>query len=183
VLLVIIATAILALLFVTQLNRKDHFHVAPRHLFDGLNEILNFRIGMSVISLAAIQEEVLYRGYVLMNLSKLPPLIALLESTIIFTVVHFLTNRVNLHQIISWFISRLLLGAIYISSGSIVLAIIVHFVIDTSNVIVFNITCKFSMFTFTPALTERERTPFRLLYALTTLIILAVFYGPSIGLF
>jgi len=176
--LAILSIAFLAIFFVTQLNQRKHFQVATHQLIEEPNGALNFAIGMSVLLLVAVQEEVLYRGYVFMNLSELPTIVALLVSTLIFTLIHFLTNKVNLHQVISWFTSGLLLGTVYVISGSIVLAIIVHFVIDASNVIVFNITGKFSLFTFTPALTERDRTPFRLLYTVSMLIILAIFYGP-----
>jgi membrane protease YdiL (CAAX protease family) len=181
--LAIIVTAILAWFFVAQANWRKRILVSPHQLIEGSDGALNFAFGMLVLLLVASQEEVLYRGYVLMNLSELHPIVALLVSTVIFTLVHFLTNKVSLHQIISWFTSGLLLGAVYMISGSILLAIIVHFVIDASNVIVFNVTGKFSLFTFTPALTERDRTPFRLLYTLTMLICIAFVYGPVTRLF
>lgn len=138
--------------------------------------------GLAVLLIVAAQEEVVYRGYVTLNLLTLGPGTVIVVSTSLFVLIHFLTNRVNVYQIASWVISGLVLVIAYLTSGSIWVPIFIHFAIDATNVLVFNITGQFSLFAFSPALTERQRVGYCLVYGLTTLAAILAFYGMSVKL-
>lgn len=56
--------------------------------------------GLLVLLIIAVLEKVLYRGYVFLNLHLFGSIVFLGGSTLIFVLIHFLTNRVNLHQIL-----------------------------------------------------------------------------------
>lgn len=65
--------------------------------------------GIVVLLIVAVQEEVLFRGYITLNLISYDPVVIIAVSTILFTAVHFLTNKVNIYQIMAW----LLAGAVF----------------------------------------------------------------------
>jgi len=134
-------------------------------------------LGLLVLASVVLQEETLNRGYVSHNLLALGPAGILLISTATFVLIHFLTNRAKLAQVISWVASGLTLGLAYLLSGSIWVPILLHYATDTANVLVFNITGQFSFFKTTPALSEGQRAVFRVVYALIITAILLAFYG------
>jgi membrane protease YdiL (CAAX protease family) len=173
---------LLAILFVALLKQSKHFQVITHRPAQGFHSAMNLVAGLLVLLLVAVQEEVLYRGYVFLNLAKNNPLVILSVSTLIFVLIHFMTNRVNLHQVLSWLLSGLILGAVYLMSGSIWVPIIIHFTIDATNVLVFNITGQYSIFTISPSLTERDRTAYRITCEFAILVTLLVVYGPAFRL-
>jgi membrane protease YdiL (CAAX protease family) len=172
----------LAFIFVNLLKRRGRVHVTAHKPARGLFSIMNLAAGLVVLLVVAIQEEVLYRGYMFLNMAQFGPAAFLIGSTLIFVGIHFLTNRVNLHQVISWTLSGLILAVTYLISGSIWVAVVLHFAIDATNVLVFNITGQFSLFTISPALTEQDRIGYRLIYGLAMLAAILAFYGPGFRL-
>jgi uncharacterized protein len=174
----ILATFGLAILFIYFLKRGNHYQVIANPPIEGIAGAKNLIFGLLVLLLVAGQEEVLYRGYIFLNLGRLGSIPKLVLSTLIFVAIHFLTNRVNFHQVLSWLLSGLILGAMYLMSGSIWVPIFIHFAIDATNVFVFNITGQFSFYDISPALIERDRTPYRILYGVIILIFALIIYGP-----
>lgn len=77
--------------------------------------------------LPALLEEMIYRGYILRTLRPYGNLVAVLISSLLFSLMHG-----NLRQIPFAFIVGLILGLLYVSTNNIWLAIVVHF---TNNAI------------------------------------------------
>jgi hypothetical protein len=106
-------------IFLNWLKRNGKFQVTRQAPFRANGSILNLVTGLLVVFIIAAQEEVLYRGYIFLNLNVFGPYVYLVGSTLIFVLIHFLTNRVSLHQIISWTLSGLVLATAFLISGSI----------------------------------------------------------------
>jgi membrane protease YdiL (CAAX protease family) len=132
---------------------------------------------VAVLLLAvSTQEEVLYRGYVAANLEMATQSWVLVISTLIFTLIHFPTNRVGPAQVVSWIVGGLLLASVYLVSGSIWTAIAIHFGTDFMNVVLFDVIGRGSIFTFDTPITVGHRTVFRVVQAVTTIALLFTFY-------
>ena len=170
-------TFLLAVLFVWLLKLAKRFEVIYQKPAHGARSVTNMLGGLVVLFVVALQEEVLFRGYVSLNLAGFGPVFVLLVSTLIFVAIHFLTNRINLHQIVSWTISGLVLAAVYLITGSIWVPVILHFAIDATNVLVFNITGQFSLFNISPALVEKDRTVYRVVHGIAVLAPALVVFG------
>ncbi|MGH4052544.1 MAG: lysostaphin resistance A-like protein [Clostridium sp.] len=79
---------------------------------------------LSVAIIAPIYEEVIFRGILLKGMSrKMNPKLAIIVSALFFAVLHL-----NIPQGINAFLLGLVIGAIYLSTGSIYLSIFAHFV-------------------------------------------------------
>lgn len=141
------------------------------------SEVFQMSLGLAVLIPVILQEEVLNRAYVSLNLLPLGALGIILASTIIFVLIHFLTNRANISQVISWGMSGLVLITAYLMSGSIWVPVILHYATDTANVLVFNITGQYSFFQTTPTVTESQRAAFRVVYGIVIMAILLAIYG------
>ncbi len=133
-----------------------------------------------VLVVIALQEEVLFRGYAGFNLRSLGWAAVLGLTTVLFVAVHFLTNRVSATQIGSWTAGGLMIGAVYLVSGSIWVAFSVHFVTDLVNVTVFNITGELSLYHPDPPLTTGHRALFRLAQSIVLVVLLLLIYGPVV---
>jgi membrane protease YdiL (CAAX protease family) len=134
-------------------------------------------LGLVMLVTVVLQEEVLNRGYVTLNLLPFGAAGIILASTTIFVLIHFLTNRANVSQVISWIVSGLVLVFSYLLSGSIWVPVILHYATDTANVLVFNITGQSSLIRTTPAVTEGQRAAFRVIYGFVIAIIIIAIYG------
>jgi uncharacterized protein len=176
-LLAVTGTFELAAFYITWLRRSEKFQVTAQDPVQGNTSLLNLAAGLLVIFIIAAQEEVLYRGYIYLNLKPFGSIVFLVASTLIFVFIHFLTNRVNLHKVLSWLLSGLVLAVAYLVSGSIWIPILLHFAIDAANVLVFNITGQYSFFNILPPLTERDRTLYRLIYGIAILAAILLIYG------
>jgi membrane protease YdiL (CAAX protease family) len=135
-------------------------------------------IGFLVLLIVVVQEEVLYRGYITLNLKFLSPAMILIITTIIFVLIHFLTNRVGIYQVISWTVSGLLLAGTYLASGSIWVPIFLHLATDLINVLIFNITGQFSSEAIRMIVTAKDRAIFRVIYGVVISLALFAFYLP-----
>ena len=181
-LIAVTGTVGLAVAYITWLKRSGRFQVTRHEAIQDEAGVRHLMAGLLVLLIVAVQEEVLYRGYIFINLRPFGSAAFLVGSTLIFVLIHFLTNRVNLHQILSWLLSGLVLAAAYLISGSIWVPILLHFAIDATNVLVFNITGQHSFFSILPSLTERDRTPYRLIYGFAMLGLMLLIYGLSVGM-
>ena len=134
-------------------------------------------LGVAVLALVALQEEVLYRGYVSLNLAPFGWPLVVVAGTAVFVLVHFLTNRAGASQVASWTASGLVLAVAYLASGSIWVAVIVHLAIDLSNVAVFDITGRSATADRRAAISDRDRAAFRVGYGVLALVVLVAVYG------
>lgn len=134
-------------------------------------------LGLFILATIVLQEEVLNRGYVVLNLLPLGVTGIILVSTLLFVLIHFLTNRTNFLQVISWTVSGLVLVTTYLLSGSLWVPIILHYATDAANTLVFNITGQFSFFHTTPSITENQRALFRVIYGVVIIAIFVALYG------
>jgi hypothetical protein len=100
---------------------------------------LSFLLGIVALFVAALQEEIVFRGFLTANLGKYGIIWALLGSSVIFTSFHFLTSKVNTFQVIDWFMGGLIFFVIYIVSGSLLVSTIVHFGRNLVNTLIFDI--------------------------------------------
>jgi len=92
----------------------------------------------SVIIVAPIYEEIIFRGILLRGMAKkINPNIALVVSALLFAIVHM-----NIPQGINAFFLGLVVGFIYLRSGSIYLSIIAHLV---NNLLALSVTFLFSL--------------------------------------
>jgi membrane protease YdiL (CAAX protease family) len=174
----VIATFVLAVAFLAVLRRTHRISaLETRRPSASSADIAPMVLGLLVLASVVLQEETLNRGYVSYNLLPLGRVGILVISTVTFVLIHFLTNRANLAQVISWTISGLTLALAYLLSGSIWVPIILHYATDAANVLIFNITGRYSFFITTPALTEGQRAVFRVTYGLAITAILFAFYG------
>ena len=172
---IIVASAVS---FVAWLGRTGRAHVAPNRPVTDIPGTISLIAGVVVLFIVALQEEVLYRGYVTLNLLNLGPLVIVLASTILFTAIHLLTNRANFCQILSWAVSGAVFAFVYLISKSIWVPVGLHFAIDLTNMLVFDIAGRLSMFTITPALTDRRRAAYRVASAVVLVVTLLAFYAP-----
>ncbi len=134
-------------------------------------------LGLGLLLVVALQEEVLNRGYVTLNLLSRSALTIILTSTILFVLIHFLTNHASPYQVVSWVVGGLVLVLAYLLSGSLWVPIIIHYAMDSANLLVFNITGQFSVFKTSPALNDRQRAVFRVAYSASIMTILLSVYG------
>jgi membrane protease YdiL (CAAX protease family) len=135
--------------------------------------------GTMALGLVVLQEEVLNRAYVTLNLVPLGPWAIVIVSTLIFVGIHFLTNRGSVAQVVSWTVSGLVLILAYLLSSSIWVPVVLHYATDASNLLVFNITGQQALFRTEPAVTEEQRAAFRVVYGVVMAAILLGVYGLS----
>ena len=79
---------------------------------------------LTVAVIAPIYEEVIFRGILLKGMAnKINPTLAIIVSALFFALVHM-----NIPQGINAFLLGVIIGAIYLNTGSIYLCIFAHFV-------------------------------------------------------
>ena len=139
-------------------------------------------LGLMLLFAVSLQEEVLNRGYVTLNLHTYGPLAIILISTTLFTSIHFLTNHGGFPQIVSWVIGGLVLVLSYLLSGSLWVPVILHFATDAANVLTFNITGNGSAIITSPPVSQSQRAVFRLIYGVVVAAILFAIYGTTFAL-
>ena len=177
-----ITILILAAAFVGLLKQSGRFQVSPSKPFKNLSETVNLFGGVIVLLIVALQEEVLYRGYITLNLISFGPVVVIIASTIIFTAIHLLTNRVSFYQILSWLIGGAIFSYVYLITGSIWVPVVLHFTTDLTNMLVFNIAGQFSLFEISPSITARPLASFRVATALILIGVLVALFGTAIRL-
>ena len=145
-------------------------------------EVLLIALGLGMLVAVAMQEEVLNRGYVTLNLRSYSLLAIILISTTLFTLIHFLTNRGGAYQVFSWVVGGLVLIVSYLMSGSLWVPIILHFATDSANLLLFNITGQYSVVVTSPPISVGQRAAFRLVYGVAMAAILLAAYGTHLAL-
>ncbi len=143
---------------------------------------ISLAFALVLLVVVSLQEEVLNRGYVTLNLRSHSALAIILISATLFTLIHFLTNKGGFQQVVSWVIAGLLLGFAYLLSGSIWVPVILHFATDAANVLTFNITGQGSAVITSPPVSQGQRAAFRLVYLAALVAILLAVYGTHFAL-
>jgi len=176
------AIVTLALALIQWLHRTGRSQVSPHQPVKDSSGLPGLMVMVLVLFIVALQEEVLYRGYITLNLLDSGPVVIIFVSTMIFAAIHLLTNRANFYQILSWLISGAIFAYAYLISGSIWVPIVIHFATDLNNVLMFNIVGQLSFFTISPAPTDRQRAVVRAAIAILLSAALWVIYGPALKL-
>lgn len=177
---VIAAISAFAVIFIGLLSRTGRFQVGTHRPVKDLAGIMGMATVLAVLLVVALQEEVLYRGYITLNLLSYGPVVVIIVSTTLFAAIHLFTNRANFYQIVSWLLVGAVLSYAYLVSGSIWVPTVIHFATDLINVVVFSIVGQYSLFTISPSLTELHRAAYRVPYAVVLVVTLLAFYGPAI---
>ena len=169
-----------AVIFNYWLRNKKKFRLEIHLPFQGIHEATGFVLGIIVLLIVAIQEEVLFRGYIILNLLKYGIPAVIIISTLIFAAIHILTNRVSIYQFTGWILGGLIFSIVYLITGSIWVPVIIHFLTDINNMLLFNITGKYSFIIITPPITDKHRAIYKTINLLITLVLLTLFYGTQI---
>jgi len=177
---VVILVTILA--FLVELDHRSTSRVRLVRLADGESHDLLGAISMVAVLVAvAAQEEVLFRGYIVVNLEHLGWVVAATVSVVAFVAVHVLTNAVTTAQMISWITGGALLVFVYLVSGSLWLAILVHLLMDLLNVVALGIAGSYSLVEIDPAPTPRWRAAFRIASSVLAALVLVGIYGVHVA--
>jgi membrane protease YdiL (CAAX protease family) len=163
-----------ALLYIWYLNRKQIIitHWVKKY-FSNIDNIFGYLLGFIVLFIAALQEEILFRGYMAYILVPFGFYYALFISALLFTFWHYLTNKVNFFQTLDWFIGGIMLFLIYWFSGSIWVAAIVHFSRNFINVIIFNISSANAIIAYNKPVPPKFKT----IYTITnSIVLILIFY-------
>ncbi len=177
-----IITVALAMVFVNGVSRAQLRQITRHRLFKGPATAGTLLLTIALLLAVSGQEEVLFRGYVVANLAVTGIFWMIVISTSIFVLIHVPTNRVGPAQIASWFLGGILLVSAYLVSGSIWVAIAVHFITDFTNVLVFNVAGRGGIYEFAPPLTAVHRAWFRAIQTLFSVALLIAIYGLHLGL-
>lgn len=137
---------------------------------------------MAVLTVVALQEEALYRGYVSVNLLGFGATTVVVTSTVVFAAIHLLTNRGGAAQMASWLLGGLTFVCIYLVSGSLWVAAALHLAIDAANVVALAIVGRYTVVTLEPGLSSGARAVIRTVTSAALVALFLGLYGPSIKL-
>ncbi len=167
----------LALLYVGYLNSKGIIVVSQnKHKNEIDISLLSIIFTFIVLFIAALQEEILFRGYFAFVLKPYGFYAALLISAITFTAWHFITNKVNVFQTVDWFLGGIMLFCIYWFSGSIWIAALVHYFRNITNVLVFDISGNHFVVAYEKPIAPRYKTIYTISYSIIIIIICFYYY-------
>ncbi len=133
-----------------------------------------------LLFVVALQEEMLFRGYIALNLLRFGWGVVAVTSILVFTAIHLVTNRADLAQVASWTVGGALFVLAYLVSGSLWVAIVVHFAADLLNVVAFGIVGPYTFWSIEPALSGRWRASYRVVSSAAIALILILGYGIQI---
>ncbi len=135
---------------------------------------------LAVLFVIALQEEVLFRGYLVLALRGTGAPFIVVATTAIFVLIHLPTNRASGAQLLSWTLGGLVLIGAYLTSGSLWVPIALHFAVDASNVLMFRITGEDGMLRVEPPVQITELARYRVVYAILIASLLLGWYGASL---
>ncbi len=124
-----------------------------------------------VLFVAALQEEILFRGYFSHILLPYGFWYGLIISSTVFTLWHFLTNKGGVFQTADWFMGGIMLFYIYWLSGSIWIATLTHFSRNVANVLVFNISGSNSLLQYEKAIQPAYKSLYTVLSSLLIMLL------------
>jgi membrane protease YdiL (CAAX protease family) len=175
-------SVVVAGLFLLRLRRTGTTEVHLNTRPDRANpNVGGAALTVAVLVAVALQEEVLYRGYVTVNLIHLGWGVVAGASIMLFVGIHLLTNRFTALQLTSWTVGAAVLVLAYLVSGSLWVAVALHLGMDLLNVVAFNIVGRFSLVTIEPPLDERSRVAYRLASSALIAVLLLGTYGARVA--
>jgi uncharacterized protein len=171
-------TVLLSLLFVLVLRYKGktNFHVSLSSFNGSKTKYYSILLSLFVLFIAALQEEIMFRGYLAFVFHEYSMVTAMILSTTIFTLWHFISNKVSLFQAIDWFICGIVLFFVYWESHSIWLIVILHYSRNISNVLIWNISNNYSFIKFETPPKASHKTIYTMTWALLAGFILLIIY-------
>lgn len=172
-----VATAVLFLLWVRRAGAAD---VRRRARAGAATDVGGAMLTIAVLVVVALQEEVVFRGYVTINLLHLGWGVAAAASVVSFVGIHLLTNRTTAPQLASWTVGGTVLVIAYLLSGSLWVAVAIHLGMDLLNVVAFDIVGRFSLVTIDPPLQDSLRLGYRLGSSVAIVLLLLGAYGAHI---
>lgn len=126
----LIATALSLLCVLTFIFILDYLNiVVAQFTFKKVLTIdFYWLLGIAMIGwfFAALKEEVLARGYFMMNLTRFSIVNMILISAFLFMALHFVMGDFDPFKAASWFKGGIVYAYIYLKSGSLTVATIVH---------------------------------------------------------
>lgn len=167
----VIGSVLLGFIYVKVLNAVNHVEIGRNSLSRlNIKKLGSMTFGFGVLYIAALQEEIMFRGYFSFVLLPFGFYHALVISSLLFTIWHFLTNKVHLFQAVDWLLGGLMLFYVYWISGSVWVASLVHFSRNVTNVLIFGIAGKHSIIKFNTELKPRYKTIYMIAYSLIILL-------------
>lgn len=173
------ALAALSIVCATFAFALAHVYVTGRAVRFAPPDITNRMAALGVLALAvaALQEEIVFRGYVIANLAGISVVAAVLVSAVVFTAVHFVTSRGGLFPAVSWMLGGVALAAVFTLSGSIWLAAIAHLARNLANVVVLSDDQPLSSFELRTPVSAAEKTIQHATQSLGIVILAWLFFG------
>ena len=164
--------------FVWLLHSRRQINIAWNPSF-GRNTVASVKwwLALAILLIAALQEEILFRGYFTYILKPYGFWMVLLVSTLLFTAWHFLTNRVTLFQTIDWLLGGVMLFIVYWLSGSVWVVTLIHFSRNLTNVVVFDIGDTGGVVKYHQPVTPVQKTMYTIAHSLVLLLLALVWYG------
>ncbi len=174
-------TLLLAAVFLVRLRASGRAEVSHNSRPAGAPpDVLGAALTVAVLAVVAIQEETLFRGYLTVNLLPSGWVVVAFTSVLLFAAVHLLTNLASPAQIASWTVGGGILVMAYLLSGSLWVAVAIHFTIDLTNVVAFGIVGRYSLLRIRPAVSEGWRMRYRLASSALVAVLLLGAYGAHV---
>jgi len=161
----------IAFLFIHILRQMQRKEFSPDQSFLKAIVTGRFWLGLVVLFIAALQEEIMFRGYFTFVLRPFGFWWIIAISSLLFTLWHFLTNKVNFFQAIDWLLGGIMLFTIYWLSGSVWVAALVHFSRNLTNVLVFNITGNDGMIIYQKGMLPQHKTTFLIIWSFLVILL------------
>lgn len=176
--LALIISVSLALIFVWFLHSRKILSLKwAGFSMPGNKKLTSITLGYTVLFVAALQEEIMFRGYFVYLLLPAGFWYALIISALLFTLWHFLTNKVNIFQFTDWLLGGIMLFYIYWLSGSIWVSALVHFSRNLTNVLVFNISGSNSVIRYENPISPSYKTLYTILYSIVIMLTGYLYFG------
>jgi len=161
-----------ALVYVRILQSRNIVHIHYRSLKTLRSAVWSATLfGFLVLFIAALQEEILFRGYFSFVLLPYGFWYGIIISSLVFTIWHFLTNKAGFFQTADWLMGGVMLFFIYWISGSIWIATLTHFSRNITNVLVFDISGSNALLQFEKPIKPSYKSLYTILFS--TLIMLS----------
>ncbi|MFT4415367.1 lysostaphin resistance A-like protein [Fredinandcohnia humi] len=129
--------------------------------------------------MAAVKEEVLSRGYVLFSLSHGNIMWMILLSAFIFMAIHVPTNGFDVFKMSSWFMGGVAYAYVYIKSGSLLVATIIHMIHNFMNDWVLGNNAAFAIVELSQKVPQDDKLMYEIVLKVIIIIIASVFYGKN----
>jgi membrane protease YdiL (CAAX protease family) len=181
--IVFIVNLAIAILFIFVLQEKQIL-IATIHFgkFNDLNYLFLMFWALIGWTIAALKEEVLSRGFVLLNISHFKVVSMIIVSAIIFMILHVPTNGMNPYKMISWFLGGVVYAYIYIKSGSILISTATHMIHNYLNDWLLGNNNNFAIIELSQKIAQEDKLLYEILLKLMIFVITLSFYGKN-GLF